>query len=113
MNEITPVHMIDEIDTMPRSGGFLQNGNSPQSGRTRINAALRDYCESLKNLAWGQSFVIVKTVQKPKLHHIRGKGWFLLCPITGQTRTIGQNADEAVDYFTQQTARLNGLVSEE
>lgn len=72
------------------------NSEKRQNGRTRINAVLREYVVTLQHLAWDDVYAIVRTVAKPKLNFIRGKGWFLLCPETQQSRYIGASADEAV-----------------
>ncbi len=88
---VTGEHLAS--DDMPDAAQGEQNR---QDARTRINAVLREYVVTLQRLAWADVYAIVRSVAKPKVNFIRGKGWFLLCPETQQSRYMGASADEVV-----------------
>lgn len=106
-------HIAFEENVISNENGMTDEGiGKRQNARTQINAALRDYVVAVQERVWAETFAIVRTVVKPRVNFIRGKGWLLLCPETGQTRFIGQNADEVCSYLNGRIAALRGQARE-
>jgi hypothetical protein len=100
-------HLIDE--QVPATS---QPDARRPDARTRINAVLREYVRMVQEVVWQDTFAVVRTVARPRVNFIRGKGWWLLCPETQQSRFVGASAEDVIAYLYARIDALRALTGE-